>query len=120
MVRWVGSIAVGLLFVCTLETTVFAVLYGLRSQWRATSIGRATFYTFAGMAAVLWLAVSRLVFHWPTGVRVWLGLAVYGTLAILFGWKLRVLIQIQRDPEKVEIRDAERFLARRREEGRSR
>lgn len=104
------------LVLCTLETTLFPLFFGLRSRWRSTSIGRATLYMWAGMAAVLWLGMTRLVFEVPDEIRVWLGVVIYGSLSVLFGWKFWILLKIQRDPEKVAREDLERELAREQKE----
>lgn len=63
--------------------TLFALLYGLRSPWRASWTGRWLMMQSTALAGVLWLVVSATWFgDWPG--RQWVRLFVYGFLFLSF------------------------------------
>lgn len=84
-------------YASVVPVTLFALLYGLRSPWRASWTGRWLMMQSVALAAVLWLVVAATWFGDFPG-RPWVRLFVYGWMFCAFCVGCLVLLYQQRNP----------------------
>lgn len=80
----------------------FVLMYGFRSPWRATVVGRSLMYVWVSLAVILTLITGTFWFGEYPG-REWVRLAVYTPLPVALGKFLWVLVQVQRGRMRGEI-----------------
>lgn len=79
--------------------TIFIVLYAARSNWRATSEGRAIMYRTVAIDMVLIMGLIRFfVDDWAVWAMA-LRMLAYVAVAVAFWWMLVLLIRAQRKRE---------------------
>lgn len=86
-----------LVTITALEATACVLIY-MRVAWWRSAMGQHVFWFMVSCAAVLDVAALRVFFaDYPW--YVWLRIAVFSTLPVVWGWRLILLIHEQYDPE---------------------
>lgn len=80
----------------------FVALYGFRSPWRSTPVGRSLMYVWVALAVVLSMIVAtRYLGDYPG--RTVLRVLIYTPLPVAFAQFIRVLLRVQAGRERGEI-----------------
>lgn len=81
---------------------LFVIIYHLRWKWWKSYMGRHMMTFMAGLDAILLLAVVNMFWPGMPG-RVPLRLFAWTVIAVLFTWRLIVLVEVRReDPPTIE------------------
>lgn len=106
VLRVLGGI---ILFVLTIGFWAFTLLFHILSAWKTTAMGKHFMSLMVSCDLILtWLWVGFVFEEIPPGVRAWVRILLYGTLAFVVWRQVRILIKMQiitRDNPKEEVTD---------------
>jgi hypothetical protein len=84
-----------MLFAVTLGFWAFILLFHVLSDWRASKMGRHIMSLMGVCAAVLTWSWIGLIFDVPRGVRIWIRLGLYSSLAYVVWHQVMILVKTQ-------------------------
>lgn len=96
---WYANWSFWLYAVTALPFALFVVLYGIKSPWRDTAVGRALMYLSASIVAVLaYVLVARVVGDFPG--RDWVRFVLLGSVSAAGFYQLGNLLRLLGEAEE--------------------
>lgn len=109
------------LYATVVPLTLFVVLYGFRSPWRALPVGRTIMYLCLSLLSVIVYSIT-FVYLGEYPLRAWVRLVLYSSVFFTFCRMTYTLLKLQRatrqfiedekppDPLLIDIKDSEKKL----------